>query len=38
MLVFVSDMGVAGLWWAMAAGITIQAVFYTRLVVYDTDW
>ena len=37
-LVFVSGMGVAGLWWAMAAGITIQAVFYTRLVIYDTDW
>ena len=22
----------------MAAGILIQAIFYTRLVVYDTDW
>ena len=37
-LVFVSDMGVAGLWFGMAAGITIQAISYTHLVVYQTNW
>ena len=38
LLVFVVEMGVAGLWIAMCAGIAIQAIFYTRLVVCGTDW
>ena len=36
-LVFKCEMGVAGLWIAMAMGITLQGVFYTRLVL-QTDW
>jgi hypothetical protein len=31
-------MGVKGLWVAMLVGITLQAVFYTRLVVWQTNW
>jgi len=30
-------MGVAGLWIGMVLGISLQATFYTRLVV-KTDW
>ena len=37
-LVFVVEMGVAGLWLAMCAGIAIQAIFYTRLTIFGTDW
>lgn len=36
-LVFVCDMGVAGLWIGMIVGISLQAIFYTRLVV-RTNW
>ena len=34
---FVCDMGVAGLWAAMAIGISLQAVSYTHLVL-NTNW
>ena len=37
-LVFKCGMGVEGLWIGMASGILFQAIFYTRLVVYGTDW
>jgi len=33
LLVFHFEMGVKGLWVAMAAGITLQGIFYTRLVI-----
>lgn len=36
-LVFYQGYGVAGLWIAMAVGVTLQAIFYTRLVL-KTDW
>ena len=36
-LVFYQGFGVAGLWIAMAVGVTLQAIFYTRLVL-KTDW
>ena len=36
-LVFYQGFGVAGLWIAMAVGVTLQAIFYTRLV-FKTDW
>ena len=35
--VFVCEMGVLGLWVAMAIGITLQATSYTLLVL-RTDW
>ena len=31
-------MGVAGLWIAMAVGISMEATFYIRLIVFKTDW
>jgi len=31
-------MGVKGLWIAMLVGISLQAIFYTRLVVWQTNW
>jgi multidrug resistance protein, MATE family len=36
-LVFWVGMGVEGLWIAMAFGMSLQATFYTRLVIV-TDW
>ncbi len=36
-LVFAMDMGVEGLWVAMALGISLQACLYVRLVIV-TDW
>ena len=36
--VFVCEMGVAGLWAAMAIGISLIAAGYTRLVIWGTDW
>jgi len=35
--VFVFEMGVLGLWIAMAVGISLQAIFYSRLVLV-TNW
>ena len=37
-LVFVCELGVAGLWVGIALGIFLIAVFYTRLVIYGTNW
>ena len=37
LLVFQTGMGVMGLWIGMAVGITLQATFYTKLVL-QTNW
>ena len=37
-LVFVCDLGVSGLWIGIGLGIFLIAVFYTRLVIYGTNW